>query len=142
MLFRSTSHSVAAEESGPDAAASPGLLASLRNLAATAVQILQTRLELFATEVEEERLRLAQLVFWAVIAIFLLVLGVLMLTLFVVMLFWDSHRVLVTGLLAAFYLMLAAGIGLAVRSKARAKSKLFSASLAELAKDHEQLTSR
>ena len=133
---------MAAEESGPDAAPSPGLLASLRNLAATAVGILQTRLELLATEVEEERLRLLQIVFWAVIAVFLLALGTLMLTLFVVVLFWDTHRVLVTGMLAALYLMLAAAIGLAVRNKARAKSKLFSASLAELAKDREQLISR
>lgn len=133
---------MAAEESGPDAAQSPGLLASLRNLAATAVEILQTRLELLATEVDEERLRLLQIVFWAFIAIFLLALGVLMLTLFFVILFWDTHRVLVTGLLAALYLMLAVAIGLAVRSRARAKSKLFLASLAELAKDRERLTSR
>lgn len=133
---------MAAEDSGPDAAASPGLLASLRNLAATAVGILQTRLELLATEVEEERLRVLQIVFWAVIAVFFLVLGVLMVTLFFVVLFWDTHRVLVTGMSAALYLMLAVAIGLAVRSKARAKSKLFSASLAELAKDRERLTSR
>ena len=133
---------MAAEESGPDAAQSPGLLASLRNLAATAVGILQTRLELLATEVEEERLRLLQIVFWAVIAVLFLVLGILMATLFFVVLLWDTHRVLVTGMLAALYLALGVVIGLAVRSRARAKSKLFSASLAELAKDREQLTSR
>jgi len=133
---------VPAEESGPDAAPSHGLLASLRNLAATAVGILQTRLELLATEVEEERLRLLQIALWAVIAVFLLALGILTLTLFVVILFWDTHRVLVTGLLAVLYLVLGAAIGLAARSKARAKSKLFSASLAELAKDREQLTLR
>ena len=133
---------MAAEESGPDAAQSPGLLASLRNLAATAVGILQTRLELLATEVEEERLRLLQIVFWAVIAVFFLVLGILMVTLFFVVLFWDTHRVLVTGMLAALFLALGVVTGLAVRSRARAKSKLFSASLAELAKDREQLTSR
>ena len=131
-----------AEESGPDAAPSHGLLASLRNLVATAVGILQTRLELLATEVEEERLRLLQIALWAVIAVFLLALGILTLTLFVVILFWDTHRVLVTGLLAVLYLVLGAAIGLAARSKARAKSKLFSASLAELAKDREQLTLR
>lgn len=133
---------MAAEESGPDAAQSPGLLASLRNLAATAVGVLQTRLELLATEVEEERLRLLQIVFWAVIAVFFLVLGILMVTLFFVVLFWDTHRVLVTGILAALFLALGVVTGLAVRSRARAKSKLFSASLAELAKDREQLISR
>lgn len=133
---------MAAEESGPDAARSPGLLASLRNLAATAVGILQTRLELLAIEVEEERLRLLQILFWAVIAVFFLVLGILMVALFFVVLFWDTHRVLVTGMLAALFLVLGVVTGLAVRSRARAKSKLFSASLAELDKDREQLTLR
>ncbi len=133
---------MAAEESGPDAAQSPGLLASLRNLAATAVGILKTRLELLATEVEEERLRLLQILFWAVIAVLFLALGILMVTLFFIVLFWDTHRVLMTGILAALYFLLAVVIGRAVCSMARAKSKLFSASLAELAKDRERLTSR
>lgn len=133
---------MAAEESGAEAGQRPGLLASLRNLAATVVGILQARLELLATELEEERLRVVQIAFWALIAIFFIALGVLMLTLFIVVLFWDSHRVLIIALLAAVYLAAGIVLALMVRDKARAKSKLFSASLAELAKDRDQLTSR
>lgn len=114
----------------------------MRNLAATAVGVLQTRLELLATEVEEERLRLLQIVTWAAISIFLLALGILMATSFLVVVFWDTHRVLVTGLLAVLYLGLGVAAGLAARSRARGRSKLFSGSLAELAKDREQLISR
>lgn len=120
----------------------PGLLQSLRNFAATLVALLQTRLDLLATELEEERLRLAQVLLWGCVALVFLVLGVVMLTFFVVALFWDTHRVLVSGLLAFTYLAIGVAAALVARSRAQARSKLFSASLAELTRDREQLTSR
>lgn len=132
---------MAAEESGPGATRSPGLLASLRNFAATLVGVAQTRLELLSNEVEEERLRLLQLLLTAFIALFFFALGIVMLTLAVATLFWDTHRVLVTLLFAVLYLGIGAIFWLMVRSKAREKSRLFSASIAELAKDQQQLAS-
>jgi len=132
---------VTAKESGPGAARSPGLFASLRSLAATLIAIAQTRLELLSTEVEEERLRLLQLLLTAFIALFFSALGIVMLTLAVAALFWDTHRVLVMILFAVLYLGIGAVCGLVMRSRAREKSRLFSASIAELAKDRQQLAS-
>ena len=127
------------EESGPGPARPSGLFASLRNLAATLVATAQTRLELLSTESEEERLRLLQILLGSLIALFLSALGMVMLTLFVVAMFWDTHRVLVMILFAVLYLGIGAIFGLVVRSKAREKSRLFSASIAELARDRQQL---
>lgn len=121
---------------------SPGLVQSLRRLAATLVALLQTRLELLATELEEERVRLVQVLLWGCIALAFLLLGVVMLTLFVVVLFWDTHRVLVSGLLALTFIAIGLAAAAVARSRARARSRLFSASLAELANDREQLTPR
>lgn len=121
---------------------SPGLVQSLRRLAATLVALLQTRLELLATELEEERVRLVQVLLWGCIALAFLLLGVVMLTLFVVVLFWDTHRVLVSGLLAVTFIAIGLAAVAVARSRARARSRLFSASLAELANDREQLTPR
>lgn len=132
---------MAAKESGPGAAPSPGLLVSLRNLASTLVAVVQTRLELLSTEVKEEQLRLLQLLLGASLALFFFALGIIMLTLFVVVLFWDTHRVPVTILFAVLYLAIGAIFGLVALSKAREKSRLFSASLAELSKDRQQLAS-
>ena len=132
---------MAAKESGPGAAPSPGLLVSLRNLAETLVAVVQTRLELLSTEVEEERLRLLQLLLAASVALFFSALGIIMLTLFVVVLLWDDHRVLVTILFAVLYLGIGAIFALVARSKAREKFRLFSTSIAELAKDRQQLAS-
>jgi uncharacterized membrane protein YqjE len=119
-----------------------GILQSLRNLATTLVALLQNRLELLATDLEEERIRLLQLLFWAAGALFFCALGVLMITVLVVLLVWESHRL--TGIVALAVVFLAIGLGLAigVRKRMHLRSRLFSSSLDELAKDKDRLTSR
>jgi uncharacterized membrane protein YqjE len=101
--------------------------------------VFQTRLELLATEVEEERVRLGRLLLLGAAAAFFLALGILTLTLFVIVLFWDTHRLVVSGLLAALYLGAGLALAFAARREARARPRLFAASLSELAKDRERL---
>jgi uncharacterized membrane protein YqjE len=119
-----------------------GILQSLRNLATTLVALLQNRIELLATDLEEERIRLLQLLFWAAGALFFFALGVLMITMFVVLLLWDSHRLAGIVVLAAVFLAIGVGLAIGVRNRMHMRSRLFSASLEELAKDKERLTSR
>src|SRR5688572_2800455 len=127
----------------PEAASHPtegGLLHSLRTLLATLLATIRTRGELLQVELEEERLRVSGIVVFALVAAFFLALGVLLLSFFLILLFWDTHRLLVCGLLALAYLVIGASFALVARQRSRAKSKLFAASLAELVKDGEQLT--
>ncbi len=119
-----------------------GMLQSLRKLATTLVELLQNRLELLATDLEEERVRLLQVLIWAAGALFFFVLGVLMVTMIVVLLVWDSHRLAGIVVLAAVFLAIAAGLAIGVYKRIHRRSRLFSASLDELAKDKERLTSR
>lgn len=128
-------------ESAPGAADSPGLLSSLRRLAASLTGALQTRLQLLATEVEEERVRLGRLLLLGLIASFFIALGILTLTLFLIVLFWDTHRLLVIGLLTVIYFAAGVAVAYMLRREAAAGSRLFSASLQELAKDRERLNS-
>lgn len=116
-----------------------GLFASLRGLIATAIALLRTRLELFATELEEEKLRLLSIVMYGAAAFFMLYAGVLLLAIFLTVLFWDSHRLLVLGGLTAIFLACGFGAILLVLRQVRAGSRLFSASLAELAQDHQAM---
>lgn len=127
-------------ERGP--AKSRGLLESLRELAASAIALVHTRLELLATELEEERLRLMRLLAWGCVAVFFLSLGAVMLTLFVVAAFWETHRLLVLGAAAGLYLAAGIAAALALRNAARARSRLFSATLAELEHDRKDLSGR
>lgn len=116
-----------------------GLLASARRLVATAVGAAQTRLELLSTEAEEHIVRLSRLWILAACALLLLTLGVLLATVFILILFWDTHRLAAAGLLALAYLAGGVGVALYARNQARAQPRLFAASLAELAKDRKEL---
>ena len=119
-----------------------GILQSLRNLAATLVALLQNRLELLVTDLEEERIRLLQLLFWAAGALFFFALGVLMITMLIVLLLWDSHRIVGVAVLAAVFIAIRVGLAIGVRNRMHVRPRLFSSSLDELAKDKDRLTSR
>ena len=118
---------------------SPGLMGSVKRLASTLASIVSTRLELLANELQEERLRLTQMLLLCALALFCFGLGVLLLTALIVALFWDDHRFAVLGALTVLYFALGAISAMLLRGKAQAKSGLFSASLAELGKDKERL---
>ena len=122
--------------------ASKGLLESLSVLATTLVAIAHTRLELLSTDLEEEREHLLSLLALSLAALFCLGVGVLLATILLVATFWDTHRLLVLGSLAGFFLAAGmAAFGFAMH-KARTKPRLFAASLLELFKDRQQLESR
>jgi uncharacterized membrane protein YqjE len=121
---------------------STGLMESLKRLAGTMLAIFQTRLELLSNEMEEERLRIEQMLLYGSVALFFFGLAVMLLTAFFVVLFWDSHRLLVLGGFAALFFVAGLLAWNALRRVAREKSKLFSASLAELADDRVQLAPR
>ena len=121
--------------------AGSGLMGSVRRLTGSLIAILSTRLELLANELQEERLRLTQMLLLALIALFCLGTGLTLLNAFIVVLFWDGHRLLALGLLSLLYLVAGAAIAVVVRAKAQAGSKLFAASLAELDKDRQALRS-
>src|SRR5689334_25123582 len=121
------------EENSP--AGSDGLLRALRNRFSAYIVPLQTRLQLLAVELQEEKLRVAEIGVLAAAAGFFLALAVVVFTFFIIVLFWDTHRVLVTGLIAATYFVLGVVFALMARSRAQAPTKLFKESIAQLEKD-------
>ena len=114
-------------------------MGSVKRLLGTLSAIVATRLELLSNELQEERLYLTRMLLLSMMALFCFGLAVLLLTVFIVVLFWDDHRLAVLGALSASFFALGTLLVMLLRGKARAKTKLFSASLAELAKDREQL---
>ena len=111
-------------------------------MAATLLAIVYTRVELLSTELEEQWIWLSSMLVWALIALFCAGAGIVLATLFVVLALWDTHRLLALGIPALIFLLGSMLAWLVVRSKGKAKPPLFSASLAELSKDHKELISR
>lgn len=117
----------------------PRLAESLHSIVDAGLQTAQTRLELLAVELQEEKLRLTGLALNTVLAGLLLGFGLVFLMVFLTVLFWEEHRLLALGVSTAVCL----GGGLLAASNAarafRSGTKLFSASLAEFARDRAAL---
>ena len=73
------------------------MLESLRSSLALLLDAGATRIELAATEFEEERLRLIGLLVSTLATLMLLGITVMLLATFVIVLLWDSHRLLAIG---------------------------------------------
>jgi len=122
-------------EREPEQVGSPGLLGSVQRLIATLVETLETRIEIVATEFEEERERLRELVMFGFLAMFFGTLGLVLLTLFVVIQYWESYRLAVVGGFAIVYLGVGIICGAILRRRLRERSRLFATTLSEMAKD-------
>ena len=119
-----------------------GLMVSVKRLAGTLLAIIQTRLELLSNELEEERLRVRQMVVYGSVVLFLFAMATMLMTVFVVVLFWDSYRLQVLGGLTVLFLVAGLLVLNALRRAAAERSKLFSTSLSELSDDIDRLTPR
>lgn len=121
--------------------AAGGLFESLKTLSVSLVGIVHTRLELLSTDIAEEREHLITLLLLVQLALFFLGMGVLLLALLIVVAFWESHRLLALGSLTGLFLLASAGTAWLAMHKTRIRPRLFAASLAELSKDRQHLTS-
>lgn len=122
-------------------AAAGGLFESLKTLSVSLVGIVHTRLELLSTDIAEERAHLITLLVLGLVALFCLGVGIVLLTILIVVAFWESHRLLALGGLTGVFLTAGVGLVWYAMHKARTKPRLFEASLAELSKDRQHLTS-
>ena len=93
----------------------PRLAESLHGIVDAGLQTAQTRLELLAVELQEEKLRLTGLALNTVLAGLLLGFGLVFLMVFLTVLFWEEHRLLALGISTAVCL----GGGLIAASNAR-----------------------
>lgn len=120
-------------------ATSKGLLASLTALLATLVAIAQTRLELLSTDLEAERTHLFSLLVWMLISLSCLAVGLMLGALLLVVVFWDTHRLLVLSLLTGTFLLAGIAAWVFARYQVSCKPRLFASTLAEFHKDRREL---
>jgi uncharacterized membrane protein YqjE len=101
--------------------------------------LLQTRLELFAVELQEEKIRLIDLLIWITVAISFGVAAIVLAIVTLALLLWEKFGF--AGLVALNLVTLLAAVGLVVlvRRKIVHGAGPFSATVAEFQKDAETL---
>lgn len=126
-------------EAGRGAGPISGLIGSLKNALSTLVAIAQTRLEILSVELQEEIGRAANLLLWALIALFAASIGLFLGALVLIFAFWDTHRLLVSLLVMGFFFLLASMAVLVLRARLSKRPPLFEATIAEFSRDREHL---
>ena len=119
--------------------APPRLIASLRQLALTALAMAHTRLALAGAELEEELQRLTGLLLSLLGLLVFGLMGLLMLTLTAVLAVDAGQRVAVMSAFAVVYLGLAGGLVWRVQRMVATRPPFLQATLAEMARDREAL---
>ena len=116
------------------------LLSSLKNLVSTGASIAQTRLELISTDVQIARTKFLSLLVMVIFTSFFLFFGLVMLALLIVIYSWETDRVLALSLLTSSFLAVGIILALVVFRSLKTMPKLFEATIAELAKDRQELS--
>ena len=119
--------------------ASPGLFHSARKLLANVAGLAYTRLELLSTELEEELARLGVILLAAIVSLFFAFLGIAFAAVAVMIAVDESYRLAIAVVLALSFFIIGALSAWWMRRAARAKPRVFDASLAELRKDRDLL---
>jgi len=111
-----------------------GLLSPVTRLFKTLRDIVENRAELFLTELKEERIRLFDALLLAASVIVCAAMALVMITFTVVVVFWDTNRLLVLTLVTVAYAVTATVAFVKLRSRLR-RWRAFSATLEEFKKD-------
>ena len=128
-----------ADEPLPAAASHRGLLGSASRMLAVLVSAAETRVGIFASELQEERVRLGRMLLVGGAAMFCLGLGLVLLSVFLVVLYWESDRLAILGLLTGLFLGLGVISSIVLAVLVRGQKRPLSETEDVLAKDRESL---
>ena len=125
---------------GTGSGATPGLFSSLRSFWSVLLAILYTRLDLATAELEDEAVRGIKLIVAGLISVLALFAAFFWATFFVLALFWDTHRLLVLGIIFGIYFVIGIVLFLVARNMVLTRPKFLSQTIAELRRDVEGLS--
>jgi len=116
-----------------------GLFASLRRMLDSLLAIVQNRFQLFTVELQEEKIRVFDLLLRAIAVVVLGFMTLIAATALVVVWLWDTSPVAVLAIVTLIYGLTAAGIGYSIRQRLKNGPLPFAGTLAEFKKDRECL---
>ena len=116
------------------------ILESAARLVTTVLALVGTRLELAAVELEEESRRLLNFLLLSLLSLFLFCVAIALAILFILLLYWDSYRMQAVLAMTGLFSALGVFVALKVRHGFATKPRLLAATLAELNKDIDFIT--
>lgn len=114
------------------------LVAAARTSSALLLELVETRLALFASEIDVELERVRSLAFLLLGAATCFGLALALLVILVIAAFWDTHRLLAIGASASVMLVVAVALLLTLRGRVSSGAP-FAATLRELREDYRAL---
>jgi len=111
-----------------------GPLSAARRLLQTLQAVAENRVELFLTEFKEERARFFDALLLAVVGLICALMALLVMTLTILVIFWDTHRLLALTLMTAVYAVGATVAFVKLRSRLH-HWQAYSATIEEFKKD-------
>ncbi|MEI7731198.1 MAG: phage holin family protein [Verrucomicrobiota bacterium] len=116
-----------------------GIFAALRSIASRFLGLVANRLHLFSLELQEQKMRLLDLLLGLLIALAVGLAGLVMATVCLAMWLWKTAGYLGLGLAAALLVGLAVMLFLRIRHQLKNSPKPFAQTIAEFQKDAECL---
>lgn len=104
-------------------------------IGAAFLAIVQTRLELAALEMEEESQRYIGYLMLALLSLVLCAIALALVALLVIVVFWDTHRIVAVAGMAVLFGAGATLAALRMRAALKAKPRLLAATVGELRND-------
>jgi uncharacterized membrane protein YqjE len=117
------------------------IIRRVARMASILLAIFQTRIDLFTVELQEEAQRLLSYLLLSLVALFCVIMTFLLGIFLVIVLFWDSYRILLISGLIVFFGGVALLIAISVRSSYRKNPRMLAYTRSEIAKDIERLKS-
>jgi len=111
------------------------IAATVRQFGANLLDLARTRMELAAVELQEGMHRLVGLLVWAAAAAVLGLFALALAVLFVLVLFWDTHRLAAVGGMTVLFAIGCAIAVVRVRAGFAERAPVLPATFAELRKD-------
>jgi uncharacterized membrane protein YqjE len=121
------------------AASNRGLLGSATRMLAVLVSAAETRVGIFASELQEERVHLGRMLLIGGAAMFCLGLGIVLLSVFLIVLYWDSDRLGILGILTGLFFGLGVINAIVLAVLVRGQKRPLRETEDVLAKDRESL---
>lgn len=117
----------------------PGLLGRIRGIAASTLEIIETRLALASTEFMQQAERYRRMGLLLLAGVFFAAMTLVFASLLIIAAFWDTHRIAAVAGVTLFYLLGAAVCMIAVQRLLRDARRPFEGTLAELRHDIDRL---